>query len=232
MPRRYWYVILTYTLVQLSGGLVGQFILSLDLENPQTWLITWTISSFIAGLLIITWLLKPDIQKDLRQDYDMGIGSYIKWGLLGILLAFLSQYAATVIESLVFGVDPISENTQNLSALAKATPIFILIIAIVAPILEEIIFRKILFGTLRKYTNFLISALVSGSIFGIVHGEPEHLLKYAMMGLVFAYLYEKTKRIIVPIITHATMNSLVIIAQMTIDVEQLEQNVQTILFGG
>ncbi|MCD5325945.1 MULTISPECIES: CPBP family intramembrane glutamic endopeptidase [Pontibacillus] len=232
MPRRYWYVILTYILVQLSGKPVGDFIISLDLANPQNWLIGWTIFSFVIGLLIITLILKPDIKNDLRQDYEMGIGSYIKWGLIGILLAFFSQYLATVIESLVFGVDPISENTQNLSAIAKAAPIFILIIAIVAPILEEIIFRKILFGTLRKYANFLISALVSGGIFGIVHGEPEHLLKYAAMGLVFAFLYEKTQRIIVPIITHATMNSLVIIAQMTVDMEQLEQNVQTILFGG
>ena len=62
------------------------------------------------------------------------------------------------------------------------------------------------------------------------------------MGFVFAFLYVKTKRILVPIIVHAAMNTLVVVGQLSMDPEemqrQLEQmqrqveQLQMILIGG
>ena len=83
--------------------------------------------------------------------------------------------------------------------------------------------------------NFFFAALLSSLIFAIVHNDPQHLLMYITMGLVFAFLYVKTKRIIVPIIVHAAMNSLVIFAQYNMDPEEIERilnELQFIFFGG
>lgn len=65
-------------------------------------------------------------------------------------MALLSQGLAATIEMELFGIDPGSENTQGIMNMARAVPIFIVLPAILAPILEEIIFRKIIFGSLYK----------------------------------------------------------------------------------
>ena len=45
--------------------------------------------------------------------------------------------------------------------IARTTPWFLIVISIIGPILEEIVFRKILFGTLYKRFNFFIAAIIS-----------------------------------------------------------------------
>src|SRR5699024_5644806 len=49
---------------------------------------------------------------------------------------------------------------------------------ILGPILEEIIFRKILFGYLNEKFNVWIAAFVSSLIFGLVHMEMQTLIVY------------------------------------------------------
>lgn len=150
-------------------------------------------------------------------------------------MAFLAQGISATIEMKVFGITQSSENTKLIMDVTRATPLFMVIPALIAPILEEIIFRKIIFGQLYLRTNFIIAALLSALIFGIIHGEPQHLLVYASMGFVFAFLYVKTKRIIVPIIVHMAMNTTVVLAQFNIDPKELEQQLeqlQAIIFGG
>ena len=56
-----------------------------------------------------------------------------------------------------------------LANIAKISPIIIVSIVIFAPLLEEIIFRRVLFGGLYSKTNFWIAALVSAVVFAVVH---------------------------------------------------------------
>ena len=89
-----------------------------------------------------------------------------------------------------------------LSDIAKVSPIIIISIVLFAPLLEEIIFRRVLFGGLYQKTNFIIAALISAVIFAAVHGELQHLLIYMAPALVFSYIYYRTKRLLAPIIAH------------------------------
>jgi len=138
-------------------------------------------------------------------------------------MALIAQTIAGMIEIHILGIKTTSENTQILMDITRSIPIFMILTALIAPILEEIVFRKIIFGTLYKRTNFFIAGLISALIFGFVHGEPQHILIYASMGFVFAFLYVKTKRIIVPIIAHMAMNSLVVITQYSLTPEDIEK---------
>jgi membrane protease YdiL (CAAX protease family) len=53
--------------------------------------------------------------------------------------------------------------------------------------------------------------------------EPKHILIYSAMGFTFAFLYVRTKHIIVPIFAHVAMNTLVVILQSAYknDIEKL-----------
>ncbi|WP_186578519.1 CPBP family intramembrane glutamic endopeptidase [Aquibacillus kalidii] len=236
MPRRYWYVILTYLLMQLSGGVVAPFIRKLPID-PTTAGVGWSLISFIGALIITLFLLRQDMKEGSVRGAS-NIGNTVLWSFLGIILAYMAQYVTIIIEVFILGIEPGSKNTMDIMSIARAAPIFIVIVSVIAPILEEIIFRKIIFGSIYKRTNFILAAIVSALIFALVHGDFTHTLTYMAMGIVFAFLYVQTKRIIVPIIAHMSMNTITVIAQLNMDekkvnemLEQLEK-LQTILIGG
>lgn len=233
-PKRYWYVILTYILMHAFGvALTFVAIKSLSLD-PILAINYANLISFTVALIIILLLMRPDMAR-AHERHGASISKVVLWSIIGVFLAYFAQIIAVTVEIEVFGIEPGSENTEVIMELTRSAPIFLIVPAIIAPILEEIVFRKIIFGSLYKRMNFLLAALISSFIFGIIHGEPVHLLIYGSMGFVFAFLYAKTKRIIVPIIVHMAMNSITVIVQLLIDPEDLErmqQQVSMILFGG
>lgn len=221
MPRRYWYILLTYVLMHLSVFIAAPLMLSNFSLSLQEVVIYWNIISFLGATIIILFLLRKEWGKPIS-----GAASFpqvITWSIIGIFLAYFSQIIAVLIETQVFGIEPGSENTFQIMELTRSIPLFMIVPMILAPILEEIVFRKIIFGAFYKRLNFFIAALLSSLIFGLIHGEPQHIIVYASMGFVFAYLYVKTKRIIVPIFAHAAMNSITVFIQYSIDPEELER---------
>ncbi|OIJ16216.1 CAAX protease family protein [Anaerobacillus arseniciselenatis] len=221
MTKRYWLVLLTYILMQLSAIIGIPILMLMGMDEKQIPGI-WTLFSFSTGLIIILLLLRQDM-KDRHLVRDRSTRSdAILWGFTGIFMAFAAQYFAVLIEMSVFGIEPGSENTEMIVEMAKATPALILVVAVIGPILEEIIFRMIIFGSLYKRFNFWIAAIFSSVIFAAVHMDFEHLLVYTFMGIVFAFLYVKTKRIIVPIIAHVALNSFVMIVQVIFGDQLLE----------
>lgn len=195
------------------------------------------IGSFIVALIMILSLMKNDLKEE-KLKHPLSIGQIIGWSVAGLFLAWIAQAIAVTIEMELFGIDPASENTEVIVDFTRSNILFILIPAIIAPILEEIIFRKILFGSFYKKMNFFIAALLSSLIFAVLHLDFTHLLIYATMGFVFAFLYVQTKRIIVPIIVHMAINTIAVLGQLLIDpemlekMEQMQKNIQLILLGG
>lgn len=236
MKRSYWYVILTYIVVQFSFLLGVPLIVKLfDMNTPRQEAfanIYWSIGSFIVGVFVVLWIMRKDLFGK-KIDGAVSVPMSFLWAFLGLFLAYAAVMAAGIIE-LILGITDSSENTESIMNVIRAIPLFMVIPIFCAPILEEIIFRKIIFGVLYKKTNFFVAALISAVVFGLVHGEPIHILSYAAMGLVFAFLYVKTKRLLVPILVHMALNSVTVIIQY-IGIEKIEQkleSLQMILIGG
>ncbi|MFP7478502.1 CPBP family intramembrane glutamic endopeptidase [Terribacillus saccharophilus] len=242
MPARYWFVILTYIVMQLSSFLLLPFVpwmddQGFDLATVSYW---WSVISFLLAVVIVCILLRRDMRTPAMRN-AAGPGMTIVWIIIGFFGAYAGQIIAGLIETYAFGITQGSENTSNILDAVREVPAFVLIVVVFAPILEEIIFRKILFGEIYKRTNFFVAVLISALVFGAVHGDFLHLLQYFVMGVVFAALYVQTKRIIVPIITHGLMNLMVVIIQLYLTPERMEEiermqkqleNMQMIIFGG
>lgn len=242
MPARYWYVILTYIVMQLSSFVLVPFVpwmqdQGLDLAVVSYW---WSVVSFLLAVILTIFLLRQDMRAPAIRNAT-NPGMTIVWIIIGFFAAYFGQIIAGLIETYVLNIRQASENTSSIMDAVREVPAFALIVVVFAPVLEEIIFRKILFGEIYKRTNFFVAVLISALVFGAVHGDFLHLLQYFVMGVIFAALYVKTKRIIVPIITHGLMNLLVVILQLYFTPERLEEiermqkqleNMQTIIFGG
>lgn len=178
----------------------------------------WSLFSTNAAAALVFFLFIYPKKKffEIFKGKKSSFGNAILWGFFGFLLALGGQMLAGSIES-AFGITPGSENTEMLSDIAKVSPIIIFSIVLFAPLLEEIIFRRVLFGGLYQKTNFIIAALLSAVIFAAVHGELQHLLIYTAPALVFSYIYFRTKRLITPIIAHLLMNGFVTVLQLNYD---------------
>lgn len=237
MNKRYWWILIVYAITQYSILVIAPILMFLTPLNEIYANIYGNILGFIVGLIVILMILRPEMNSQ-REPGVATIGQTITWSILGIFMAFIGQMIAANIEVYIFNIDTSSENTEMIMKITELAPLFSIITVLIAPILEEIVFRKIIFGALYKRMNFILAGIISAVIFGLIHLDPTHLLIYTAMGLVFAYLYVKTKRIIVPIIAHAGMNGIVVLIQTFLTPEYIEklerqlEQMQTIFFGG
>lgn len=79
---------------------------------------------------------------------------------------------------------------------------------VLAPIVEEILFRGILYVSLREIFNPLSAALTVSLLFGISHGNLLVLLPLTMFSLILIYQYEKEGNLLACILAHAIFNFL------------------------
>lgn len=183
-----------------------------------------TINILAAVIIAIIISRKQNFWQVFQEPRMHPIAS-IGLGFVGFILAMIGQAVAAVIETKLFGIEPGSANTETLSVISQISPIMIISIVIFAPLLEEIVFRRAIFGGLYKMThNFWLGAVVSGLLFAVVHWELEHLLMYLMPAFAFAFVYYISRSIIAPIAAHFFMNSFVTIVQLNYD--KLEKYVE------
>ncbi|MDP4086553.1 MAG: CPBP family intramembrane metalloprotease [Bacillota bacterium] len=236
MKREYWLVLIVYIVMQLSSLIGVPLVLFILKENGKTLSIAkqlaipyWLIISFSLALFIILFILRKEMRSTRSERKGSSLSKSILWAFFGVFIALFAQTLAANVEHL-FGIQMGSENTQHILQIINAYPLAILVSSIIGPILEEIVFRKILFGSLYKRFNFFISAVISSFIFALAHMEPKHVLIYAAMGFTFAFLYVKTKHILVPIFAHVAMNTLVVVVQSAFrdDIERVLRHAETI----
>lgn len=222
MAKHYWTILITYIVMQLSGLVGVKFFQVLDIPNP---VVSWSLLSFLVALIIMLFLLRSTPDVPFERSERVSPGQAVSWSILGVFMAYCAQIIAALIEMNVFGIKPGSENTEMLVEVAKAAPIFIIVTSIIGPILEEIVFRKVIFGALYTRFNFWVAGILSSVIFAAIHFDFSHILVYTAMGLTFAFLYVKTKRLIVPIVAHMTMNTIVVLINVYFadDITELEK---------
>ena len=77
---------------------------------------------------------------------------------------------------------------------------------LVAPVLEELIFRIGIYGFLYKRLGFAVSAIMSSGLFAVYHMNMVQGIYAFIMGMLFCTLYHRDHRIPVPILLHAGAN--------------------------
>ncbi len=79
---------------------------------------------------------------------------------------------------------------------------------LIAPLVEEIFFRGFVYTGLRERYGWITAALVSAALFAVVHLQPISMPPIFLMGLIFAYLYQRTESIWPGVIMHLATNTL------------------------
>jgi membrane protease YdiL (CAAX protease family) len=173
-----------------------------------------TIDYLVGAALLVVINLKNN---EINQIETRRIPFFraIAWGIIGTALVIVLQFVVSYV-AFILGQNPASANTATLVTLAKINPFFVLAITVGAPIMEELVFRKVLFGNLstlfgmRSNLGLTIMAIISSLAFAFMHNDS-HIFLYAAIGLLFCWLYHKTGRIQTSMIAHILMNGLVVL---------------------
>jgi hypothetical protein len=82
---------------------------------------------------------------------------------------------------------------------------------VTTPIWEEVVFRGLLQSALRGRIGGPWPAIaVSAGLFTMVHNQPQALPALAVLAVVLGYNYERTGRLLAPMLTHALFNAIFI----------------------
>jgi hypothetical protein len=145
-------------------------------------------------------------------------------GLRGFAASALGITALTYVAYIVFAavwyalVQPEQEDvTRELGfdegGLAAVIAGFLIVA--VAPLSEEIFFRGFMYGGLRRRLPVWAAAAISGVVFGLVHYTGADSIgvvpQLAVLGILLAWLYERTGSLWPPILLHLLNNSLALV---------------------
>jgi len=175
---------------------------------------TKTIYLLSGDFLFISFLIAiyfKDIKKDIidfKKNYNNYIDDGFKFWIIGLAIMTLTNILISLITP-----SKMATNEQVVRDLLTKSPVYMFIGAcIVAPIIEELIFRKAfreLFKT--KWLYIIMSGLVFGGLHVMLlfqnYYELLYIIPYGALGSAFAYLYYKTKNILNPIIMHTIHNT-------------------------
>jgi membrane protease YdiL (CAAX protease family) len=95
---------------------------------------------------------------------------------------------------------------------ASSLPVQIIVLGILMPMSEELVFRGLLFKRLRERGTYLQSALYSALVFGFMHMNLVQMTYGFVLGMMLAYFYEKYGSVKAPIAAHIAMNLLSVFA--------------------
>ena len=211
-------IILYLVLSSLSYEFIGLFGINFNKLNYILKTIYMISYEAIITLIIIYIYRKNFIPnfKDFIKNFKVYIDKYIKYWFLMLGLMLLSNSIITNFTS-----SEIAENQEAIVSLLGSFPIYTIVITVlIAPFMEELVFR-LSFRKIFAHTNF-IYILFSGLFFGAMHviGSFESLydllfiIPYSIPGFIFAYIYTKTNNICIPISLHMLHNSVMVILQL------------------
>lgn len=123
---------------------------------------------------------------------------------LGILLSEAANFTTRIFPMSNSWLEAFSAILGDGSAPWKG----ILAVVVVAPIVEEIIFRGLILRGFLKHYSVRKSILLSSLLFGIVHMNPWQFVTAFAAGIILGWWYVRTKSIVTPILGHALNNGM------------------------
>jgi membrane protease YdiL (CAAX protease family) len=150
----------------------------------------------------------------------------IWWGALAFLITPLVELLSVGVLKLMLGASTFERlmnwERQNvaLDALAESLQpgvlllAFVLVVAVAAPIGEELFFRGFVFNVLRHRMKETSAVWLSAALFALLHASAKNFLPILVIGVLLARLYARTGSLWSCVMMHGTFNFLSAMAAM------------------
>lgn len=180
---------------------------------------TWVVMvSQIVALALSMLLIARRLRRHGKAWTDVGFRRFKFWravrymlGFYGIMALFLIGVAVTA--SLLLGPDA-GPDQRTLNTVRQTSPLVALFLSVLlVPVLEEIVYRGVLFSALRARYRVGLSVLFSGLIFAVAHFDPFIIIAILPLGFYAAFMTYKLGSIYPAIMLHMSWNLLVFLVR-------------------
>ena len=203
----YFTFFIVTSVLQAVVALVARQINPDIMDNYAAKIILALAPMYLVGAPIALLIMKK-LPAGKPQGTKWNAGQIIGGFFVAYGLVYVSNIIGTtlgaVIEALVPGAQAATNDTQELVA-SGSILVNILAIAIIGPIVEELLFRKMLCDRLKVYGDG-ITMVVTGLVFAIFHGNLTQGAYTFTLGMFFAYVYLKTGKLAITIAYHIGIN--------------------------
>lgn len=142
---------------------------------------------------------------------DIGLGRFRPQFIVQAILGWSTYFV--IIASVMYVLQQIIHIPDEAQEIGYANPVGIelglifLVLVIVVPIAEELLFRGFIYKGVRSKFPFWVSALAVSTLFGVAHGQLNVGIDTFCLSLVLCYLVEKTNSLWPGILVHALKNA-------------------------
>jgi membrane protease YdiL (CAAX protease family) len=204
------------------GALIALAYLGAGEEPPDdvAYRYGYSISAAISyAVIVIVMLLVATLAGGLRVREAVALRRPASWPkALGLTaVALIAIWIASAIFSLFLDAD----EEQGLlpdewdSTRAGAFALFFVLVAFVAPVVEELTYRGVGYALMVPYGTW-VAILGTGVLFGLAHGLVIGLPVLTFFGIAIGWLRMRTDSIYPPVLLHATFNGLALIVSVTV----------------
>jgi tetratricopeptide (TPR) repeat protein len=171
----------------------------------------------LAGIPVIIAATQAFTRQPWGQPFSwpprLGTAKVMGLSLLGLVLASgLSSWSAHWVERVLHWPVTIQEAIPLVKYALIANPLAaFLSVVIVGPIVEEILFRGLIYGALEKHLRVTGAILASSLLFALVHLQVVYFIPIFCLGLVLGWARWKANSLGLPILIHVLNNGIALL---------------------
>jgi len=212
-PRKKWSIVLGL-LLYLVGQLGVSYISLREFPNTASGTITaatyWLliVANIVSVALIVALVLS--FYKEKLSSLGLTtkkLPEALLYGVVGFIVAFIVASIVGYPIEQYFGVDLTQQALSHSATVSGLLPLVLLSGVIIAPIAEEIVFRGYFYKAFRDRFKPWYAIVMSAALFSAIHLEPLAAVQLFVIGVVLAYVYEKTDNLMAPIALHVLNNA-------------------------
>ncbi len=199
-------LLLVVNLVQIVLGSVFSLISPTIVSSSWFLILCIFFSMHVIGFLVYFLMMKPRQPQPARDKTKISPLRFIKIFIICMGATYLFNFISLGINALISLIKhaPVSNPLASI-ATGESLILQVLVLSVSAPIVEELIFRKLMLDRLRPYGD-MTAIWVSALAFSLFHGNLSQALYAFVLGLIFAYVVIRTNNILYSIGLHILVN--------------------------
>lgn len=207
-----WLIVHIFGLPVLLDLMAGGLLPQMGVELSEAWLNVIYYGISYAFLTIALFSFMRSSFRDMTKNFSDTLSA--------VLICYLGYYLVALLFSLLVSMavpDFENPNQSAVEAELRLNPNTMLAVGVfLAPIVEETLFRGVVFGTIRK-KNRVAAYVVSALLFSVYHvwqyffggfswSLVISMLQYVPASLALCYCYERGKSVWAPVFMHMLVN--------------------------
>lgn len=189
-------------IIAMAGGEPETF------ENYTGWIYLFS-SLMTLGICIISFYLRG---KNLNNVIRTKNTSFLD-AIFAFTMAIGFRLATTAYMLWAETVEPLRKSIEEAQTsldteLMNGFDVILMLVAIwiIAPAIEEVVFRCIILEELRSGMPAFLAILIQGIAFGVIHGVLAQCIFTAVIGIVLGIVYYRTKNVVITVLVHLFFN--------------------------